>query len=112
MNAIAARINRLEARVTAAGRCPTCGGAGGIRGVVYLDDEPGADLAPCPRCGARVVAVTFGAAPETPNDADADPVGRVESLERATVDPMAPARERAPENRGAMASADRREDCR
>ena len=107
------RLAKLERRGAAACvRCPDCGGLAGVRGVVYLDDEPGADLAPCPRCGARPIVVQYvegcGARP----DESADPVGGVESLERATVDPMAPARERAPEIRKAMAAAGRREDCR
>ncbi|MEN6525868.1 MAG: hypothetical protein ABFD84_10485 [Candidatus Polarisedimenticolia bacterium] len=107
MSAIAARINRLEARSTAAGRCPTCGGAGGIRGVVYLDDEPEANLAPCPRCGARVLAVTFGAAPETPNDADTDPVGGAESPGRNRIDHKVDPSTPAPEIRDAISAAGR-----
>jgi len=102
------RLAKLERRGAAACvRCPDCGGLAGVRGVVYLDDEPGADLAPCPRCGARPIVVQYvegcGARP----DESADPVGGAESPGRRLidhkVDPSAP----APEIRDAIRAAGR-----
>ena len=54
------RVDRLEQRRGAGCvRCPDCGGLAGVRGVVYIDDEPGTDLAPCPRCGAVPIVVQY-----------------------------------------------------